>query len=224
MSNTKTTTKKRKSRNLPVFWILFIGSILGFSLLLLIQPEREAIDQSQLPWNASFDDKGKLHALGLTVHESTLKDAMNLYGKDVEVKIFSKMDETNKSLEAYFPVIYIGSIKAALALKLDAPDVEIDKAFNNGKKMSLTTSGEREVELYNYDIATFFDTPVSSFTLVPRNNLTERAISIRFGEPDRKEVQSDGLPHWFFNRLGLEMILDKEGPEALQYTAPAIAQ
>jgi len=209
---------KTKKRDLPVFWILIIFSVVTFALMLFFQPDRDPINEDLLPWNAHYDNSGKLHALGLTVHESTLKDAMNIYGKDVEVKLFSKMDETHKSLEAYFPVIYIGSIKAALTLRLEATQAQLDHAFDNGKTITVTTTGEREVDLYNADITTFFNTPISSLALIPRNNLTERGISLRFGEPDRKEVQSDGLPHWFFDKLGLELILDKEGPEALQYT------
>lgn len=220
MVNANPITRKKPSNKLPVFWILFLSSLIVFSVILLIQPEREAIDPKHLPWNAHFDERGKLHALGLTVHESTLADAMNVYGKDVEVKLFSNKDESNKSLEAYFPVIYIGSIKAALTLRLDASKAHINQAYTNGKKITPTTTGELEVELYTADIASFFNTPISSLTLIPRNNLTERAIDKRFGTPDRKEIQSDTLPHWFFDHLGLELILDKEGPEALQYTAP----
>ena len=224
MVNSKPVATKKQSKKLPVFWILFSSSIVVFSLILLIQPERELVDQKHLPWNAHFDEQGKLHALGLTVHESTLADAMTLYGKDVEVKVFSDKDESNKSLEAYFPVIYIGSIKAALALRIDASEDQINQAYSNGKKVTPTTTGELEVELYTSDIASFFNTPISSLALIPRKNLTERAIDKRFGVPDRKEVQSDKLPHWFFDHLGLELILDQEGPEALQYTAPKISQ
>jgi len=211
-------SKKAKSKKLPVFWILFLGSISIFALLLLFQPERTAVNQKHLPWNAHIDEAGKLQALGLTVHHSTLSDAMVLYGKDVEVRIFSNKDESEKSLEAYFPVMYIGSIKAALTLRLDADIEEIEAAYSNGKKTTLTTSGKREIELYSSDVARFFNTPISSLALIPRNNLTQRAIDKRFGEPDLKEIQSDGLPHWFFHHLGLELILDEEGPEALQYT------
>lgn len=213
-------TNRKKSRKFPVFWSLFLGSIAVFALLLLFQPERDAIDHKHLPWNAHIDEAGKLHALGLTLQQSTLKQAMSLYGKDVEVKIFSEKDESNKSLEAYFPVIYIGSIKAALALRIEASEAEIDSAYSNGKKTTVTTSGGREVELYSSDVARFFDSPISSLTLIPRKNLTERAIDKRFGTPDKTEIQSDGLAHWFFYDLGLELIIDKEGPEALQYAMP----
>lgn len=201
-----------------MFWLVMIGSIVMFGLMLLIQPEREAVNENQLPWNAHFDDQGKLHTLGLVVGESSINDAIALYGKDVEIKLFSELDESNKSLEAYFPVIYIGSIKAALALKINAPEEALQQAFNNGKKIVMSSTGGREVELFNTDKLKFMQMPVSSVTLVPRKHLTERAIQKRFGVPDKRETQSDGLEHLFFNKLGLEMILDPEGPEALQYT------
>lgn len=202
-----------------MFWLVLIGSIFGFLLILLFQPERDAIDNTHLPWNAQFDKSGKLHALGLTINESTLANAMTLYGKDVEVKIFSDIDESHKSLEAYFPVMYIGSIKAALAVRLEVSQAELDAAYEMGKKITTTTSGTREIELYSSEVEKLLSKKITSLTLVPRNHLTERAISMRFGEPDHKEIQSDNLPHWFFDKLGLEMIIDQEGPEALQYAA-----
>ncbi len=199
--------------------MVLIGSIVGFLLILIFQPDRQAIDNTHLPWNATFDDAGKLHALGLTIHDSTLADAMTLYGKDVEVKIFSKLDESHKSLEAYFPVMYIGSIKAALAVRLEVSPAEMDAAYEMGKTITTNTSGTREIELYSSEVEKLLVVKsITSLTLVPRNHLTERAISMRFGEPDHKEIQSDNLPHWFFDKLGLEMIIDQEGPEALQYT------
>ncbi len=213
-----TYKQPNKKKPLPMFWLVLIGSIIGLLIILNFQPDREAIDNSHLPWNAQFDKSGKLHALGLTVHESTLADAMTLYGKDVEVKIFSDFDESNKSLEAYFPVMYIGSIKAALALRLEVSQAELDAAYEMGKTITTNTSGIREVELYSSEVEKLFPKKITSLTLIPRNHLTERAISMRFGEPDHKEIQSDNLPHWFFNKRGLEMIIDQEGPEALQYT------
>lgn len=207
-----------KKRQLPMFWLVLIGSLVIFALMLLIQPEREATEEAHLPWNAKFAEDGKLHTLGLIVGQSTVNDAVQLYGKDVEIKLFSEFDESDKSVEAYFPVMYIGSIKAALAMRIMVPQERMQQAFDNGKKIVMSSTGGREIELYNQDKVEFMSLPVSSITLVPRKHLTERAIQMRFGEPDRKETQSDGLQHWFFDDRGLEMIIDPEGPEALQYT------
>ncbi|BBP44829.1 hypothetical protein THMIRHAS_02020 [Thiosulfatimonas sediminis] len=207
-----------KKRPLPMFWLVFIASMVIFALMLLIQPQRDATAEAHLPWNAKFAADGQLHALGLVVGQSSVNDAVKLYGKDVELKMFTDLDESNKTVEAYFPVMYIGSIKAALAMQIIVPEEQLQQTFNNGKKIVMSSSGGREIELYNQDKIALMSLPVSSITLIPRKHLTERAIQMRFGEPSRKETQSDGLQHWFFDSLGLEMILDPEGPEALQYT------
>jgi len=213
-ANTQKTTKKK----LPIFWFILIGSILILALLILIQPEREKVNPNHLPWNAHYDEAGQLHALGLVINKSTLRDAMDLYGKDVEVKIFSDSNEENKSIEAYFPVMYIGAIKAALALKIELTPEELEQAYNDGKSIKTNPSGTREISLYSDTITKYFDHPLTSVTLLPRKHLTEQAIQKRFGEADKKEVQSDNLAHWFFYDMGLEMIIDEEGPEALQYS------
>lgn len=210
--------KKKKKLKLSPFWLILIGSLLVLTTLILIPPEHEAIDPSQLPWNSHYDQDGQLNALGLTIMESSLNDAMKLYGKDVEIKIFSEKDESNKSIEAYFPVIYIGSIKAAIALKIELTQEELDEAYSAGKTTTVTPTGGREVKLYSSDVAKYMDHKLSSITLLPRKHLTERAIATRFGEPDKKEIQSDNLPHWFFYNKGLELIIDEEGPEALQFS------
>jgi hypothetical protein len=212
----------REEKRLPVFWISFIGSIVLVTLLIMFtKPDSQQVstDPKQLPWNAHYDESGQLHALGLTLNKSSVADAMQIYGKDVEIKIFSKKDGSDKSLEAFFPVIYIGSIKAGLALRLQADIETLNSYYNKGKKTVPTRTGDREVELYYADAAKLLNHPIISATLVPRKNLTDRAIAMRFGEPDRKETQSDGLDHWFYNKLGLELIIDAEGPEALQYSA-----
>lgn len=210
--------KKKKKSKLSPFWLILVGSLVVLAVLIMFQPEREAIDPTHLPWNSHYDQDGKLNVLGLTINESSLNDAMKLYGKDVEIKIFSEKDESNKSIEAYFPVIYIGSVKAAIALKIDLTQEELDQAYSAGKTTTVTPTGGREVELYSSDVAKFMNHKLSSITLLPRKHLTERSILIRFGEPDKKEIQSDNLPHWFFYSKGLELIIDDEGPEALQYS------
>ncbi|WP_127469994.1 hypothetical protein [Thiomicrorhabdus aquaedulcis] len=74
------------------------------------------------------------------------------------------------------------------------------------------------MELSNVDTFGFLDSTFLSVTLIPQKHLSERAIDMRFGQPDRIEVLSDNLPHWYYEKLGLELIVDQEGPEALQYS------
>ncbi|MEA3405096.1 MAG: hypothetical protein U9R28_05060 [Pseudomonadota bacterium] len=199
--------------------IVLVGSFILLGLFILVQPQREEVDQSSLPWNAQFDDQGQLHALGVVLNQTTLREAMDIYGKDVEIRIFTDRDGSNKKAEAYFPAMYIGSIKAAAAVNLKVSTEELELVYNRGAKISPTTSGGREVKLSSQDNYDFLDKTIESITLIPRKNLDERSIEMRFGQPDRRETQDDGLERLYYDKLGLEMIIDPEGPEALQYLA-----
>lgn len=214
MSSAKHSSKKR---SLSPFLIVLLSSFALLALFISLQPAREPIDETILPWNAKFDEQGRLHTLGLVLGETTLREAMERYGKDVEIRLFTDNDGSNKTAEAYFPVLYIGSIKAAMAVRLLAPAAELEAVYNRGAKISPTGSGAKEIKLSSDDNLAFLDKTIVSATLIP-GNLTERGIALRFGEPAHKEKQSDGLDHWFFPALGLELLIDPEGPEALQYS------
>lgn len=201
-------------------FIVFFGSVALLVLFVLFQPEREEIDPKALPWNAQFNQDGKLETLGITLNETLLREAMLVYGKDVEIRLFTDRDGSNKTAEAYFPTMYIGSIKAAAAVTLNIPDDRLETVYNRGAKISPTTSGGKEIKLSSDDNLAFLDLSISSITLLPRKNLTERSIDLRFGPAARSEVQEDGLERRFYPELGLELIIDPDGPEALQYSMP----
>ena len=197
--------------------IVIVGSFILLALFVTIQPERESLNQSSLPWNAQFDEQGQLHALGIILKQTTLREAMDIYGKDVEIRMFTDREGNHKKAEAYFPAMYIGSIKAAAAVNLQVSNEELEIVYNRGAKISPITSGGREVKLSSEDNLNFLDKKIESITLIPRKNLDKRAIEMRFGEPDAKTTDQDGLERFYYNKLGLEMIIDPDGPEALQY-------
>ena len=199
--------------------IVLVGSFILLGLFVFITPEHKKLDASTLPWNAYFDEQGQLHTLGITLNKTTLKEAMDIFGKDVEIKLFTNQDGSEKKAEAYFTVLYIGSIKAAAAVNLVVSEQELEQVYSRGAKISPTTSGGREVKLSSQDNLDFIEKTIESITLIPRRNLDARAIEMRFGTPDRRAFNEDGLERLYYKKLGLIMIIDPDGPEALQYTA-----
>jgi len=198
--------------------IVLISSFILLAIFVFVQPDREGIDESSLPWNAQFDEQGQLHTLGIVLNQTTLRQAMDIYGKDVEIRLFTERDGSNKKAEAYFPTMYIGAIKAAAAVNLKVSAEELETVYNRGAKISPTTSGGREVKLSSQDNYDFLEKTIESITLIPRKNLDPRSIEMRFGQPESRETQDDGFERLHYPKLGLVMILDPDGPEALQYT------
>lgn len=204
-------------KQIPVSLLVLLIGVIITAILMMIPPNREEIPENQLPWNSAFDEHGSLHALGLTLNQSTPNDARILFGADLEIKLFSKKDESEKTAEVYFPSISIGTIRGAIALNLKVDDNQLNTMYTRGVQTTVTQVGNRQVTPNSDDTFALLTKPIALITLVPRKNLTERTLEMRFGKPDRKEKQSDGLNHWFYKSKGLEILLDPKGPDALQY-------
>lgn len=219
MSNTpKNPSQLSKVFNkIPPFWVVLISGILLFILMLFMSPNRDSLPDQQLPWNSKVLSSGQVQVIGLTTHHTTALEAQRFYKDDITVKVFSQKDESGKSAEVFFPSVHIGTIHAALVLKLNVDEAVLQEIYDRGVKITITESGNREVVPTQADDLFLKNQTFSILTLIPRKSLPAEAIKKRFGEPERIERQSDGLDHWFFPDKGLELIYNPDGPEALQF-------
>ena len=62
--------------------------------------------------------------------------------------------------------------------------------------------------------------PVKAISVIPTVNLDEATIIQRFGEPGERIVLSETRTHLLYPTLGLDVLVDKDGKELLQYVAP----
>lgn len=221
MTHPKESTAQPIHKSISPFFIaLFIA--FGLTAILMFMPaNRMELPTSTLPWNSQYNDDNQLEALGLTLNQSTALDAKVIFGDDIEVKIFSEKNETQKSAEIFFGNVTFSNIRGTVALGITVAPEALNQIYDRGIKTTVTALGNREVTPQQSDAKQLMQKPIRLVTLIPKKQLTERAITMRFGEPQRVETQSDGLDHWFYPTKGLEILLDHEGPEALQYS-PAI--
>ncbi|PLA75289.1 hypothetical protein CYQ88_01605 [Hydrogenovibrio sp. SC-1] len=208
------STKKGTS---PFFIALFIA--VGLTAILMFMPPSPIdLPETALPWKSQYNAQNQLEALGLTINKSTALDAKAYFGNDIEVKIFSQKDESQKSAEIYFGNVTFSNIRGTVALGIAVDPEKLEQIYDRGIKTTVTALGNREVTPQTADANELMNQPIRLITLIPKKQLTERAIKMRFGDPQRIETQSDGLDHWFYPEKGLEILLDHEGPEALQYS------
>lgn len=211
------TTKQKKGAS--TFWWVLAFSFLVFAFFYLLEPERTEIPQDQLPWNSYFDSSGQLHALGVVVNGSSVQEVVDLYEEEFEFRIFSEKDETNKSLEVQLPKIHIGSIRGALFLKLKLEEIKLNEIYSRGVETTVTQSGLREVTPFNEDTEALKFMSFYEMTFIPRKNLNERAIKMRFGEPDSiEDTQDKTIQRWVYSEKGLKVLFNTDGPEAFIYT------
>ena len=62
--------------------------------------------------------------------------------------------------------------------------------------------------------------PIRAISVIPTVNLDEATIVQRFGEPGERIVVSEKRTHLLYPKLGLDVVVDKDGKELLQYVAP----
>lgn len=206
------------SRITPFYWAVIITTLL-VGVMLLLNPHKENLAAKDLPWNSSFNTEGKLEALGLTLGDSTLKDAINLFGRDIEVRIFDFVDG-EKVVEAYISSAYIGTIHAAMVFKLALTPEEVEEFYQRGARTTVTSQGAREVQLNSDDTLAMFDYKVREFSVIPRRNLSAEAVRKRFGEPFEIVVDAEesSIEHWFYPAKGLDLMLIAGDKEILRYS------
>jgi len=205
----------------------FALSLIALVLLALILPfflpgagKQEGIDpNSNLPWQIAVDGQGGSSVFGLRPGVSTLGDVRQKLGNEIEVAIIAAPNEIG-SLEAYYAQIPLGFVLARMVLTVDASDEAISAMRERAVRAKHMESTTRRITLHPDDLAAADKLPIRAISVIPTVNLDEATIVQRFGEPGERIVVSERRTHLLYPKLGLDVVVDKDGKELLQYVAP----
>ena len=81
-------------------------------------------------------------------------------------------------------------------------------------------STTRRITLHPDDLAAADRLPIRAISVIPTVNLDEATVVRRFGDPGERIVVSDRRTHLLYPKLGLDVVVDQDGKELLQYVAP----
>lgn len=212
-----TEIKKR-----PIFywgWVtLVIGIVVSAMSILLVNPPETEQTANALPWEAKINDVGQLEVLGLTLGKSTTRDAMALYGKEIQVTLFANNQNQPISVESFFEDMYIGyTLRGRLVLTLDLTDAQLNAMMDVGARVKITESGTREVSLSHDDSGRTLDIPIRVLTYIPYPRLDEKALKSRFGEPDFETTGDDGIKRWHYPSRKLIILFNDTEHKTLQF-------
>jgi hypothetical protein len=214
---TQTTTNKRST----FFWgwvTLVIGLIIGGISVFLVDPPTTTQTGTALPWQSAVNDAGQVEVLGLTLGKSTTRDAMALYGKEIEITLFTDAQTHPVSVESFFEDMYIGyTLRGRLVLTLDATTEQLNSMLNTGARVKMTESGAREVELSAHNMAVALDIPIRALTYIPYPKLDEATLKSRFGEPDEVTTGDDGIKRWHYHARKLIILFNDSDRKSLQF-------
>jgi hypothetical protein len=201
----------------PIVWVLILAAgLFGLTFLL---PDRTAQDPIEhLPWKSSLTQSGAHRALGLVLGQSTLEDAMRLYGHEVKVGVILQADGL-QSLEAYFDHIRIAGLSAGMILTLQADSATLEQMQTQSSKQEGTESGNIMFRLSAADQQTSLKTAIKSITYLPKVDLPEEVIEKRFGVPTHRSPAPDNpeLTIWEYPEKQLRIIVDAQRKDVIEY-------
>lgn len=175
--------------------------------------------ESNLPWQIETDGQGGSRVFGLAPGASTLDDFVRLHGDDLEVAIIAAPDEVG-TLEAYANQVKLGFVLAKVILTVDAsPDV-VEAMRERALKAEHMESTTRKIRLSQGDLAAARGMPLRAISVIPTVNLDEAAVIARFGAPAERLPLGEKRVHLLYPAKGLDVVVDGDGKELLQYVAP----
>ncbi len=197
--------------------------VLGFTLVAvavgLFLPGRSIEKPDNMPWQVErVGDTTRV--FGIELGKTTLSDVERLINEPAEVSLFNR--EGQRIVEAYFDRVDFSGLRARMVLVMDLSKEELDGMFHRGVRIAKLGSGANKVTLADEDMRKVGNTPVVAITYIPRINLDAAIIEKRFGEPTRRISEKEGMiEHWLYAEKGLDVALDPEGKEVLQYVLPS---
>ena len=198
------------------FLALLLIGIVAVSLVFFKQDvPRNDNPVTGLPWQIDILPGGESRVFGITLGRTTLREAMEQLGSDMELAIIAAPNETG-TLEAYYSHHSSGPITGKLILLLDIETVTLSAMLDR----SLQDGGTRRHHLHPDDLPTAWQAPVSVINFMPSFNLDEDIAQARFGTP-AEIIQVDAQQkHLLYPDKGLDLILSADGKEVLQYLSP----
>lgn len=201
--------------------------LIAFVLIALIVPfllpatgKQEGVDpNSNLPWQIVLDGQGGSTVFGLQPGVSTLGEVRQRLGSEIEVAIIAEPNEVG-ALEAYYAQVPLGFVLAKVIVTVDVSKEAISAMRERALKAKHMESMTRKITLHPDDLARAEQMPVKAISVIPTVNLDEATVIQRFGQPGERLVVSEKRTHLLYPLQGLDVVVDGDGKELLQYVAP----
>lgn len=179
---------------------------------------------SGLPWQVEALPNGASKVMGLTLGPagtaSVLGDAQQLWGEAVQVAIIAAPGEDGL-LEAFVDPASAGFITGKIVITAQLSGANIRAMRERAIKSEFMESTTRKYQLTPTDLQTALKAPITALSFIPQANLDADTVVARFGQPAERVRSNGHLEHFLYPAKGLDLALDTEGKELLQYVAPA---
>lgn len=203
-----------------LYLIAFVIAALVVPFFLPAAGKVDGIDpNSNLPWQIMTDGQGGSQVFDLKPGGSTLAEVKRRLGEEMDVAIIAEPNEIG-AVEAYYSQVALGFVLAKMVLSVDFTPEQITAMRERALKAKPMDSTTRKITLHPDDLLLAMNTRVRAISVIPNVNLDEATVVQRFGQPGERIVFSDKRIHLLYPNNGLDVVVDLEGKELLQYVAP----
>ena len=200
--------------------IALIIAALVLPFLVPIGSQRPGVDpEANLPWQIEVDGQGGSRVFGLRPGASTLGEMRQRLGGELEVAIIAAPNEVG-TLEAYVAQVPLGFVLARVIATVDVEKSQIIAMRERALKAEHMESATRKIKLNPDDLAAADSLPVKAISVIPTVNLDEATVIQRFGQPGERVALGEKRVHLLYPDKGLDVVVDADGKELLQYVAP----
>jgi hypothetical protein len=172
-----------------------------------------------LPWQIEVMPDGGSRVFGLTIGAATLADARTRFGDDGEIAIVMAPGESG-SLENYFEHATLGAVTGKLILTAELSPEALSEMRGRAVKSAYMQSSTRKFKLASEDNTAALAARIRAIAFIPSINLDEAMIVQRFGQPVERIRSAERTEHFLYPERGLDILLDADAKELLQYVAP----
>ncbi|MGM0593107.1 MAG: hypothetical protein ACQETD_01110 [Pseudomonadota bacterium] len=200
---------------LSVLGVTLVAVVLGVFVI----PGKEP-GPRHFPWQITTTEDGGSRVLGVELGRSSLGEAEVAFGEPAEVSLFVQ-ESGEKVVEAYFDNVDVSGIRARIVVVMGLDETQLEAMYERGVRLANMGGGRRKVTLSDEDLLLLKSLPIHSMTYIPRSNLDEAVVEQRFGQPAERIAEPDSKTvHWLYPEKGLDVALNPEEDEVLQYVRP----
>ncbi|MBD3671775.1 MAG: hypothetical protein HUJ29_13480 [Gammaproteobacteria bacterium] len=173
-----------------------------------------------LPWDLELNESGRVEVMGIEIGQSTLEDARKSLATRSEVALFQDKDDGHLSAEAFFSEVTSGHLSGRIILSLNIDSKQLHAMAERASKRKPMESGNLKMLPNGQDMDVIADSVIQSVTYIPYIDLDDEIIRMRFGEPQEVVSGEFGIKHYLYPQRGLDILLDSNGKEVVQYINP----
>ncbi|MBL8250596.1 MAG: hypothetical protein JNK31_02885 [Candidatus Competibacter sp.] len=204
-------------------WLLAGSGVAALSVFFLAVMRPPGVTSAKfghdMPWQITRSQDGMtIGVFGLTLNESTLRDAVRKLGRRYELGLFQN-PAGQLNLEAYFRDAVVGGLNARLVLSAQLSDEQLNALRARAGAGKPTAEGGRRYAVLEADQDLALTGTVSAITYLPVIKFDADVARKRFGEPAERIAVKDGT-HWLYPEAGLDLLLGDGGEALLQYVPP----